>query len=251
MLRSTETRSRFILSAIAVMINHNFDGIDLNFQYPNCPQKRCSMELNEQKENFIRLLTELRQLIGKDKFISITIPGSDTIIPNTINLKNAIEIVNYATVVFDEQYSYVKGSMIQHQISLLEVTNILTSYRNMRCDMSKINLGIPFFGRGYKVSSSAFREMLEGKTFKNYRSLGPSKITKWTIQEGIIANYQIRLDFPSNAYIVYVPDEGSWLVEDTEFEIVSFVDSADIHKLLELGQKVRCFRCSRVQYRPR
>jgi chitinase len=235
-LKSDVKRRNFILSAIAIMNNHNFDGIDVNYQYPGCPQKRCSMMLNDQNDDFVKLLTELRQFVGPNKIISITLPGSETIIEN-LNLKAAIDIVNYTNVIFNDQESYESNSIIKHEFSITDVKNVVMAYASKNCDMSKLNLGIPFYGRGYKVTRNHFNEAMMTKKFKGLPSTGPSKSTKWTVQPGIVAYYQMRLDFPSNSYILYVQDEGSWLIDENENEIVCFVDRFDIKTLNILRQE--------------
>jgi GH18 family chitinase len=53
-------RKKFIKHLIPFLIQHNFDGIDINWRYPNCPFGYCeeTEEIDEnEKNNFATFIT--------------------------------------------------------------------------------------------------------------------------------------------------------------------------------------------------
>ena len=64
MARDDEKRSKFVNSTLEFLRQHQFDGLDLDWEYPG---KRGGSAAD--KKNFIKLVKELREAFDEDKFL--------------------------------------------------------------------------------------------------------------------------------------------------------------------------------------
>lgn len=73
MARTAAGRATFIQSAIDLMDTYGFDGIDLDWEYPVAEDRDGQPE---DKENYVRLVRELKAALRGRKQITVAIPAS-------------------------------------------------------------------------------------------------------------------------------------------------------------------------------
>lgn len=237
LLRTKTGRTRFINSAVKMMKQHGFDGIDIDYEYPACPQGDCDKKYEHQRSTFLLLLRELRDAIGEGKAITLATAASDANILAGPSMLEVTNLVDYVNVMVYDYYVYSKGAMTghnqpkrRHVDDLLNVNHTLWRYLKLGCKPEKLNIGVPLYGRGYEVSARDCRNALKHGRFSGIKSVGPSHKTRWTQKEGIAAAYEYASEF-ANATSVYVKNEGSWLVNTETNELLSYTDISDLKAL--------------------
>lgn len=80
MASSNSSRSDFIRSAKDFMNQYGFDGIDIDWEYPAVSS---SGGKKEDKENLVTLVKEMREQLGKDTGISMTVPARSCTFPSS------------------------------------------------------------------------------------------------------------------------------------------------------------------------
>lgn len=73
MARTAAGRATFIQSAIDLMDTYGFDGIDLDWEYPVAEDRDGRAE---DKDNYVKLVRELKAALRGKKQISVAIPAS-------------------------------------------------------------------------------------------------------------------------------------------------------------------------------
>lgn len=71
--RTAGSRRAFIDSAIRLMQSYSFDGIDIDWEYPFAPDRGGA---DEDVENFVTLMKELKAACGSRYGVTLTLPSS-------------------------------------------------------------------------------------------------------------------------------------------------------------------------------
>ena len=61
LVRDREARSAFTKQVVNFLSRHNFDGLDIDWEYPKCWQVDCSLGPKEDKQGFADLVAELHE----------------------------------------------------------------------------------------------------------------------------------------------------------------------------------------------
>ena len=144
------SRNTFANSCLDVLNTYKLNGIDIDWEYPvngACDLIKCRAQ---DKQNFTLLLQTIRDKIGMIKILSIAAGVGQSYVNNTEMSKIATlcDYINLMT--YDFGYGthnanlYPTSSVYGPGLSCYESVNILI---NVGVPTTKINLGIPFFGR--------------------------------------------------------------------------------------------------------
>lgn len=240
-LRTKEKRAAFIDSAIVMMNRHNFDGIDIDYEYPACPQGDCKPEYEQQPDRFLSLLRELRSKLGNRKLITLATAAADKNIAAGPNMKLVSEIVDYLNVMTYDYYVWLEGGTSGHNQPKRLVTDkerfcvnhTMWRYLKAGCDPKKLNVGAACYGRGYKISAESLQNAVKTRKFDEIVSVDGSHSTKWIQQPGVAAFFEFASEFP-HAKSMYVKNQGSWLYDTNSNEIMSYIDLLDMRSLNEI-----------------
>ncbi|PIL27429.1 hypothetical protein GSI_10577 [Ganoderma sinense ZZ0214-1] len=212
-------RQQFVTSAVQLVEDYGFDGIDLDFEYPST---------DALGSGFSSLITELRTA-----FDALATRKGDTV-PYQITIATSAGLANYENLKFSEMdsklsfwnlmaYDYA-GSWLtwsDNQANLYggARTNVSTDkavkdYVSRGATISKINMGIPLYGRAFEQTAGLGQP---------YNGIGPG-----TVEAGVYS-YKF-LPLAGATVIENTTDVSSYSYDSSTQELVSY-DTPDIAKL--------------------
>ena len=145
MAASETHRKKFAQNCLSAVTQYKLDGIDLDWEYPTSNAAGISSSPDDTK-NFTLLVKELRNVLGKDRLLTMASSSS----AKYIDFKEVTPYFNFINLM-----TYDMGDPPQHNAALYKSSK---TYRS--CDESvalhyaagvpyeKIVLGIPFYGHG-------------------------------------------------------------------------------------------------------
>ncbi|WMJ23960.1 chitobiase/beta-hexosaminidase C-terminal domain-containing protein [Paludicola sp. MB14-C6] len=155
-------RAKFIQDCVR-LINMGFDGIDLDWEYVGPFDGMNFRGTSADYNNFITLIREIRQAIGSDKLITSCFSANT----NKLNNFNWTEIDQYINYYNFMSYDFNGGwsNKAGHNSPLYTYSNAeeptstlndLYQYLSTtNINMSKVTMGVPFYGRGVITQGNA------------------------------------------------------------------------------------------------
>ncbi len=167
--RTPESRLEFAVSAAQFVVNHGFDGVDIDWEYPASDGLQAGHARDTQ--NFTLLLSELRAELDRvgeerNKHYLLTIAA-----PGAVEMAKRLELaeihrylawINVMTYDYAGYWSektnfnaplYATSSPTEPADSLLTKANVhdtIEAYLSGGVPARKIVLGVPFFGKSWK-----------------------------------------------------------------------------------------------------
>jgi len=172
------SRNRFGSSAVRFVLEHNLDGIDLDWEYPNHPGAG-NIYRPEDVHNFTLMLKCVREHLDslsaeqgrKEKYLlTIATGASELYAANTElgELQQYLDFINIMTYDFHHGASYQTGHHSNLFLSSLDAPDGDATDRAVEIHIregvpaAKLNVGIPFYGRVWDgvepVSHGLYRE---------------------------------------------------------------------------------------------
>ena len=157
MAMTESTRKSFATDCKRVIDQFNLDGIDIDWEYPTSSDAGISSSPKD-KDNFNLLMQEIRDAIGKNKYLSF----ASTADAKYYDLKDLVNIVNFVNIMM-----YDTDNPPYHQSALHRSGMV----RNISADEAinkhiaggmpakKLILGIPFYGRGTGGTTVAYKDI--------------------------------------------------------------------------------------------
>ena len=159
MASSLENRSIFIQSCIDFMIQHGFDGLDVDWEYPGSRPYYPSdytnyplllQELNSEfKSHPNKFLLTLATPIGRSPLQYYDFP----------NIHPYVDFIN--VMAYDIHGIWDNPKIVQSQTDIRVVDSGLQIYFNGVVPSTKINLGLGAYGRTYKLADKTCNRIRE------------------------------------------------------------------------------------------
>ncbi|KAJ6597131.1 glycosyl hydrolases family 18-domain-containing protein [Mycena vulgaris] len=150
-------RATFIANVLSQLADYGFDGIDIDWEYPGVERGGAEKD----GENFASLLKEMQAAsnsAGRRLVITFTAPASFWYLQqfNIVEMSNYADWINLMTYVSSGDLSYSPVTDPFFRIFTAHGTSSLTLVQCRRehagVKLSKINLGIGFYGRTFTLA---------------------------------------------------------------------------------------------------
>lgn len=227
-----ESRKTFAESCVAFMIEHGFDGVDLDWEYPVQGGASDNVRRPEDRENFTLLMKTLRQKLdersaadGKPYLLTFAGGCYTTYIKNT-QLDELGEIVDFANLMTYDMHGTwdvrtdFNAPLYPPDRSALEQLNwsvdkTVNLWLNAGMPAEKIVLGIPFYGMKYtNVTSSdqnGWYQTYSGGWAISYKDIAEKYLTNPTYKRYFHPQAKVPWLFDGSTFISYDdPESIGW-----------------------------------------
>ncbi|KAJ4179366.1 hypothetical protein NW767_014633 [Fusarium falciforme] len=227
--RSEKNQQMFIKSLISFMTVYDFDGVDLDWEYPVTTERSGRKEDYANFPKFIANLKKALKSSGRDE-LSLTLPASYWYLQHfdIVRLEPYVDFFNMMT--YDLHGTWDKpiksiGPYLNAHTNLTEIEDTMTLLWRNKMDPEKIVLGTGFYGRAFTASS---RDCL--KPGCRYESGAPRQ--KCSNEVSVMMNSEIMDDKRQTqlekkaAVKSLVFDDDNWVAYDDEETLKMKVDFA-------------------------
>ena len=218
------SRETFAQSCVDFILEHGFDGVDLDWEFPS----------SSDRQNFTALLQTIRNKLDEQgkkdgRYYYLTIAWSpSTSLISRIEASAAASIVDYIFLMgYDihgpwDSYAdfnaplYPSGETSPHYS--LSLADAIQAYQKAGVPMTKVVLGMPFYG--YQYTTNGETPLGYFSTFSSAKSVSFDKIRSSLLgnslyQKGFHSVSRVPFLYNSNTFITY--DDESSIAEKVAF----------------------------------
>ncbi|KAJ8680394.1 hypothetical protein QAD02_016181 [Eretmocerus hayati] len=238
---SPSKRKNFVKSVLEFLKEHDFDGFDLDWEYPNQRGGKPS-----DKENFVSLLRELKEAFeGKNLILSAAVGSAETSASQSYLIAKVakyLDFINLMTYDLHGRWDKKTGinaplypaSKEQNQDRLLNVDASVNYWISQGAPPKKLVLGVPLYGRSFKLDNPSMNGI--GAPASQGANPGP-----YTNEPGMLGYNEICENLKYKAWkevfheeqrVPYAYKGDQWVGYDNER---SLEEKADYVKKMGLG----------------
>ncbi|MBR5486169.1 MAG: glycoside hydrolase family 18 protein, partial [Oscillospiraceae bacterium] len=238
---ATEKNRRiFAQSCVDFIVEHGFDGVDLDWEFPVSGGLSTNKNRAEDRKNFTLLLECIREKLDEQsksdgkKYLLTIAGGVGYGYLAKIEPKRVAEIVDYIFVMgYDmhgtwDAYSDLNAPLYtpsdespQYKLSVEESIN---AYIESGVDAEKLVLGMPFYGYGYMTGDGLYSKFSSAKSM-SYRIL----------KNGYIDNDSFEYNWHDDAEVPYLISDEMFISFDDEHSILEKSEYAADRGLAGVG----------------
>lgn len=153
---SESAQDEFFESLVTFMMNNNYDGVDIDWEYP-AAEDRGGVDADF--DNYVNFLSRLRARLnnlGTPKGLSITLPASYWYLKgfDIVNIEPYVDFFNVMTYdihgVWDSTIDSL-GPYAHAHTNLTEIEDALKLLWRNNINPSRVNMGLGFYGRSFTM----------------------------------------------------------------------------------------------------
>ncbi|KAK8763414.1 hypothetical protein V5799_033976 [Amblyomma americanum] len=188
-------RRNFARHAASFLLKHRFDGLDVDWEFPNCEYGVCPSNPPD-KENFVLLLKDLREVFAeysRPLLLTAALSGSIEVIEEAYQVPEIFKHLDFASLMAYDYYG-AWSTVIGHYAPLqsavdetnpeLSIEYVVRTLLAMGAPASQLVLGVPFYARSFTLANPRLNEI--GSPSKGAGKPGPV-----TDSPGVLSYYEI------------------------------------------------------------
>nr|UTR35850.1 chitinase [Agrotis ipsilon] len=248
MAASSSLRKNFVNSAVNILSKYGFDGLDLDWEYPN---QRDTVNGAADVGNFTTLCRELRSAFDRKGYLlTAAVAAGKSSASRSYDIRGIskyLDMVNLMTYDMNGGWDNVtghnaplhKGEGDQHKGSddVNTVELALKYWIGAGCPPEKIVLGVPFYGRTFKLKSAS-------QAGVRAPTSGSGMSGQYTTESGFLGYNEIASKFQSESWtkrfdslakVPYAVKGQDWLSYDDPKSItakIEFAKRLNINKVM-------------------
>ncbi|KAB0794995.1 hypothetical protein PPYR_11834 [Photinus pyralis] len=194
LVNNPAARQRFIKHVMEFLAKYDFDGLDLDWEYPKCWQVDCKKGPDSDKAAFGAFVKELKEaFIPKGYLLSAAVSPNKIVIDAGYDVPVVSKYLDWiAVMTYDYHGQWDKKT--GHVAPFYEHPEADVNYFNANysihywiaqgADRRKLILGMPLYGQSFQLENSA-------NTGLNAKAPGPGQSGEFTGAAGFLAYYEI------------------------------------------------------------
>lgn len=210
---NASARRDFARDAATFLKKYRFDGLDVNWEYPNCASGACPSNPPD-VENFDLLLKDLREafdVFNPPLLLTAALSGNIEVIEEAYNVPEIFRQVDFASVMAYDYYgpwSSTTGHYAPFQAAMdetnpeISIEYVVNALLAMGAPASQLVLGVPFYARSFTLANP--RKNTIGAPISGAGKPGPV-----TDIVGLLAYYEICSAIKAGGWTTMMdPDAG-------------------------------------------
>ncbi|KAF1942210.1 hypothetical protein EJ02DRAFT_346150 [Clathrospora elynae] len=212
MSSNSGNRQKFIRGLISFMDNYGFDGVDLDWEYPQANDRGG---VTADKDNYVALVKEMRQAFGSKYGISMTLPTSYWYLQH-FDLKGIQDSVDWFNLMSYDSL----GPYIAPHTNVTEIDLGLDLLWRAGVTPGKVVIGFGWYGRSFTLTDSSCNTPNRVCKFSGGADPGPCSdasgiFTYQEIQEIIFTN-KLTPTWDKTAAVKWISWGNQWVSYDDE-----------------------------------
>ncbi|KAA0201537.1 hypothetical protein HAZT_HAZT005430 [Hyalella azteca] len=205
LVNSAEARRKFTAHVVEFILKHNFDGLDLDWEYPKCWQVECNKGPESDKPAFSAWIRELHAAFQPHGLLlSAAVSPSYKVIDAGYEVPELNRYLDWIAVMtydyhghWDKKTGHV-APMFHHPESLVPEFNAnytIHYWLAHGADRKKLVMGMPMYGQSFALASATDNGL-------NANSYGRGEAGEFTRAGGFLAYYEICDRIMNRGYTV-------------------------------------------------
>ena len=195
LVRSSAARAKFIKNVIEFIEKYGFDGLDLDWEYPGCPQVECNKGMPDEKENFAIFVEELSEAFKpRDLLLSTAVSPSKKVIDIGYDIPRLSKHFDWIAVMaydyhgqWDKKTGHV-APMYEHPEDWERTFNAnfsINYWLQQGADPRKIIFGMPMYGQSFSLAE-------RNNISLNSQTYGGGEAGPETRARGFLSYYEVK-----------------------------------------------------------
>lgn len=223
------SRKSFAQSAVNIIRKYKLDGVDIDWEYPGMPGEEGNIYRPEDKQNFTLMFEALRKELdllekqeGKKKLLTTAVAGFAQFLDHT-EMDKASRYLDYVNLM---TYDLFSGDTAVHHAGLYAsplyksnkyADHAVKAFMEAGVPAGKLVLGIPFYGRSFKLQAGPKKGIGEKMVSQEY-------LDGYTLIKDSLVN--------KNGFKPYRDDAAKvpYLVNASTKEVISYEDEKSVRE---------------------